>query len=155
MIKYPTGLKYPLLSSTSFKQQSNILRTEMGSGRARQRQLYQSVPTMMAATWRLSRNQANIFEGFIGAVGPTWFLMKVLTPRGLVDHQVRFTKSPLENFKPLGSGRWEYQAPIEIKKYIKATEEKATESLIKPHTISSFVSSTSNSISNYLEYNNE
>lgn len=153
MIKYPTGLKYPLLSSTSFKQQSNILRTEMGSGRARQRQLYDSVPTMMAATWRLSRNQANMLESFYthDLNATAWFLMKILTPRGLVDHQVRFVKSPLENFKPLGSGRWEYQTNVEIKKYISASEEQAANSLVKPHTVSSFVSSISNSINNYLE----
>lgn len=149
MIKYPTGLKYPLLSSTSFKQQSNILRTEMGSGRARQRQLYQSVPTMMAATWRLSRNQANIFEGFIEAVGTTWFLMKVLTPRGLVDHQVRFTKSPLENFKPLGSGRWEYQTSIEIRKYTVATEEQGVNLLLKPRSLEEFVAGVNSALASY------
>ncbi|MBI68753.1 MAG: hypothetical protein CMJ38_01795 [Phycisphaerae bacterium] len=151
MIEYPKILKYPILSSTSFKQQSNTLRTEMGSGRARQRQLYDSVPTMMAATWRLSRNQANVFEGFVEIVGATWFLMKVLTPRGLVDHQVRFIKSPFENFKPLGSGRWEYQTSIEIRKYTVATEEQAAISALRPNTLSDFVGSISNSVNNYLE----
>lgn len=149
MIKYPTGLKYPLLSSTSFKQQSNILRTEMGSGRARQRQLYDSVPTMMAATWRLSRNQAIIFEGFIEIVGITWFLMKVLTPRGLVDHQVRFTKSPLENFKPLGSGKWEYQTNVEIKKYIGPTQEQVVSQILKPKELIDFVNGIDAALKNY------
>lgn len=153
MIKYPTGLKYPLLSSTSFKQQSNILRTEMGSGRARQRKLYDSVPTMMAATWRLSRNQANILEGFVkDTLNETaWFLMKVLTPRGLITHQVRFTKSPFENYKPLGSGRWEYQAQIEIKKYIGPTEEQMVTSLLKPTSYEEFTDSVESSINKYLE----
>ncbi|HAU05676.1 MAG TPA: hypothetical protein DCS78_12445 [Pseudoalteromonas shioyasakiensis] len=151
MIKYRTGLKYPLLSSTSFKQQSNILRTEMGSGRARQRQLYDSVPTMMAATWRLSRNQANIFEDFIEEVGMTWFLMKVLTPRGLVEHQVRFIKSPLENFKPLGSGKWQYQSDIEIKKYTSSTQEQAVNSALKPNTLTDFVNGVENALDKYQE----
>jgi len=153
VIKYPTGLKYPLLSSTSFKQQSNILRTEMGSGRARQRQLYQSVPTMMAATWRLSRNQANMLESFyIHDLNATaWFLMKILTPRGLVDHQVRFVKSPFENFKPLGSGRWEYQTTIEIKELITANEEQAVTSALKPNTLEEFVLSLRNALNKYQE----
>lgn len=141
MIKYPTGLKYPLLSSTSFKQQSNILRTEMGSGRARQRQLYDSVPTIMAATWSLPRHQATIFEGFIkhGLKNSAWFLMDVLTPRGLIKHQVRFVKSPFENYRPLGSGRWQYQASIEIKEYKSATEEQAVNEMFKPDSFSRFV----------------
>lgn len=153
MIKYPTGLKYPLLSSTSFKQQSNILRTEMGSGRARQRQLYDSVPTMMAATWRLSRNQANMLESFyIHELNATaWFLMKILTPRGLVEHQVRFVKSPLENFKPLGSGRWEYQTNVEIKKYISATEEQAVASALAPKDLEQFVNGVSDALYTYQE----
>lgn len=153
MIKYPTGLKYPLLSSTSFKQQSNILRTEMGSGRARQRQLYDSVPTMMAATWRLSRNQANMLESFyIHDLNATaWFLMKILTPRGLVDHQVRFVKSPLGNYKPLGSGRWEYQTNVEIKEYIKPTEEQAVSSALRPNTLNDFVLGVENTLKIYQE----
>lgn len=153
MIKYPTGLKHPLLSSTSFKQQSNILRTEMGSGRARQRKLYDSVPTIMSATWKLSRTQADIFEFFIeeSLEENDWFLMDILTPRGLIKHQVRFFKSPLENFKPLGSGKWQYQADLEIKKYTTANEEQAVSSILKPNTLADFVNGVKDALNIYQE----
>lgn len=107
----------------------------------------------MAATWRLSRSQANILENFVvdDLEATEWFLMNILTPRGLVEHIVRFTKSPLENFKPLGSGRWQYQAEIEIKKYTSATQEQAVTSALKPNTLADFVSGIKNALDTYQE----
>ena len=151
MIEYPKSLKYPLLSSTSFQQQSNILRTEMGSGRARQRQLFDSVPTIMSATWKLPRRQAVIFEGFCtNDINVTeWFLMDIPTPRGLLQHQVRFTKSPFENYKLLGSGKWQYQAQIEIKTYQKPNEEEVIKQVLKPYSLEDFVNRVKAALNSY------
>ncbi|TVU83796.1 hypothetical protein FQP85_08450 [Pseudoalteromonas neustonica] len=157
MVNYPLTLPLPRLKEVSYKRQSNILRTEMGSGRARQRRRFLSVPTFMEATWRFKKDEAVAFEGFVdhGVQLTGWFLMDILTPKGVVKHQVRFKKDPLENFKPISALVWQYQAQVEVKEYKAASEEEAAISLVKPHTVASFVSSISNSINNYLEYNNE
>ncbi|MGS0535360.1 hypothetical protein [Pseudoalteromonas sp. SaAl2] len=83
LVKYPKDLKLPLVSSHTLAQQSNLLRTDMASGRARQRKRFQSVPTTMGATWKLNKYQAQILEGFVthgvnDAVN--WFLMPVPHP---------------------------------------------------------------------------
>lgn len=153
MIKYPSILPFPLLSSTSFKQQSNILRTEMNSGRARQRRRFLSVPTTMAATWRLSNRMAVIFEGFYehGLKDNEWFLLFIPTPQGLVEHEARFINSPMENHKPLGAGRWSYQASIEMKAREKPSEEVVVNQALSPDNLNKFVDSISNALNKYQE----
>lgn len=153
MIKYPSILPYPLLSSTSFKQQSNTLRTEMNSGRARQRRRFLSIPTTMSATWRLSSRLATVFEGFYehDLKANEWFLMDVPTPQGMIEHEVRFINSPMESYKPLGADKWSYQANIEIKKREKPSEEEALNQALNPLTASTFTEFVINSINKYLE----
>lgn len=117
MIKYPSILPLPLLSSTSVKQQSNVLRTEMSSGRARQRQRYISTPKFLSARWVFKKNQAKLFEGFLEyeVKKNNWFLLKTPSPAGLIETEVRFVNSPLENYKPMGKKSWVYEAQIEIR----------------------------------------
>ena len=157
LVKYPKDLKLPLVSSHRLSQNSNLLRTDMASGRARQRKRFQSVPTTMGATWKLNKYQAQILEGFVthgvnDAVN--WFLMPVRTPEGVIEHEVRFIQSPLESCTYNG-GFWNYSANIEIKKRQVASEAQMIEQLLSPLTQSEFTVSVTNSMNNYLEYNNE
>ena len=151
MIKYPSLLPLPLLSSTSFKQQSNILRTEMNSGRARQRRRFLSVPTTMAATFQISKSNAIILESFYEneLKENEWFLMKIPTPLGLTEHEVRFINSPMENYKPLGAKRWSYQANIEVKKRTLPTVEQAAAASVSPNTIETFVRGVTDAVNSY------
>jgi len=95
----------------------------------------------MAATWKLEANKAVIFEAFVdkslNLLSP--FLLKIPTPSGLIDHEVRFKTSPFDSYKPLEHGRWQYQAQIEVKRYKTATEEQAVTELLKPKTVRDFV----------------
>lgn len=153
MVNYPLTLPLPRLKEVSYKRQSNILRTEMGSGRARQRRRFLSVPTFLDATWRLRKDEAVIFEGFVdhGVQLTGWFLMDILTPKGVVKHQVRFVKDPLENFKPISALVWQYQAQVEIKEYKAASEEEMVKNLLAPQTYKQFCDSIQESLNNYLE----
>ena len=153
MVNYPLSLPLPRLKEVSYKRQSNILRTEMGSGRARQRRRFLSVPTFMEATWRLRKDEAVIFEGFVdhGVQLTGWFLMDILTPKGVVKHQVRFVKDPLENFKPISALVWQYQAQVEIKEYKAASEEEMVAQLVAQLTYEQYCDSIQESINNYLE----
>ncbi|MBG9991604.1 hypothetical protein [Pseudoalteromonas sp. NZS37] len=151
LIKYPKDLKLPLVSSHRLSQNSNLLRTDMASGRARQRKRFQSVPTTMSATWKLNPYQAQLLEGFVthgvnDAVN--WFLMPIRTPQGLIEHEVRFIKSPLESCTYNG-GFWNYSANIEIKQRQVVSEEATANRLLEPNTIGQFVNGIANAIENY------
>tara|TARA_B100001059_G_scaffold213838_1_gene230034 strand:+ start:7376 stop:7843 length:468 start_codon:yes stop_codon:yes gene_type:complete len=153
MVNYPLSLPLPRLKEVSYKRQSNILRTEMSSGRARQRRRFLSVPTFMEATWRFRKDDAVLFEGFVdhGVQLTGWFLMDILTPKGVVKHQVRFVKDPLENFKPISALVWQYQAQVEVKEYKVASEEEAVNSTLAPQTLEQFVNGVENALSTYQE----
>ena len=153
LVKYPKDLKLPLVSSHRLSQNSNLLRTDMASGRARQRKRFQSVPTTMGATWKLNKHQAQILEGFVthgvnDAVN--WFLMPVRTPQGLIEHEVRFKQSPLESAS-FNGGFWNYSANIEIKKRQVVSEEATANRLLEPNTIEQFVNGVSDALDTYQE----
>ncbi|MBE0379173.1 hypothetical protein [Pseudoalteromonas prydzensis] len=157
LVRYPKDLKLPLVSSHQLSQNSNLLRTNMASGRARQRKRFQSVPTTMSATWKLNKYQAQILEGFVthgvnDAVN--WFLMPVRTPEGLIEHEVRFKQSPLESVS-FNGGFWNYSANIEIKKRQVVSEEGMVNLLLEPSTYDEYVQSVTDSVNNYLENNDE
>tara|TARA_R110000744_G_C19371688_1_gene562887 strand:- start:9051 stop:9428 length:378 start_codon:yes stop_codon:yes gene_type:complete len=123
----------------------------MNSGRARQRRRFLSVPTTMAATWRLSTRMAVIFEGFYEheLKDNEWFLLFIPTPQGLVEHEARFINSPMENYKPLGADKWSYQANIEIKKRKKPSEYEVVNETLKPKNLNDFVTKFTNVLTNY------
>lgn len=144
----------PLLSTHSLKQQSNLLRTKMDSGHTRVRRRFQSVPTIMAASWLCKAEEAAVFEGFITYAlhgGVSWFLMGVLTPLGMVDHEVRFITSPLEECKPISALWWEYKAKIEIKQRAVISEEKNAEAVLAPNTTTQFIDGIRDAVESYQE----
>ncbi len=125
----------------------------MASGRARQRKRFQSVPTVMGASWKLNKVQAQVLEWFVTDLtndAVNWFVMPVLTPQGLIEHDVRFIQSPLESCSYSG-GFWSYSANIEIKKRETATQEMAVSAILKPNSIYVFVSGVENALNSYEE----
>ena len=64
MTKYPEGLPYPQKEGLGFTPVNPILRTELTSGRARQRKRFTSTPTMVSFTWVLNDQQAALFEAW-------------------------------------------------------------------------------------------
>ncbi|WP_105215690.1 hypothetical protein [Pseudoalteromonas sp. T1lg22] len=153
LISYPKDLKLPLLSSHGLAQKPNLLRTEMSSGRARQRKRFQSVPTILSASWKLNPYQAQLFEGFVThgtGDAVNWFVMPLLTPQGVVEHEVRFIQSPLESCSFSG-GFWNYSANIEIKKRQVISEEVTATQLLAPNSIQQFVDGISAALDTYQE----
>jgi len=154
LLKFPANLPAPLLSGYGLKQQSNLLRTKMDSGHARVRRRFKSVPTIMSASWSLKKDEAAAFEGFIEHAlqgGASWFLMDILTPLGMVEHEVRFINSPLEDYKPLSAIWWEYSAQIEIKQREIISEEKTAEAVLAPNTTTQFIDGISDAVESYQE----
>lgn len=89
-------LPLPLMENYGFQAASPLLRTEMASGRARQRRRYTSTPTVATVNWTFTTNpQAMLFEAWFRDVlkdGANWFMMQLQTPLGdLQWFKCRFT----------------------------------------------------------------
>jgi hypothetical protein len=116
MIAYPEGLPLPLRDGYGFEPVSPILRSPKISGRAVQRRLYLSVPTVAAVSWLLSDAQAQLFEGWFEHVlisGTSWFECQFKTPMGFDDYQARFTDI-YSGPTLVGVSHWRFTANLEL-----------------------------------------
>ena len=118
MIKYPREyLPLPLRSGYGFQAVSPLQRTELQSGRARQRRRFTSVPTMTQVAWLLSDVQSQLFEAWFEDVllsGSQWFECPLKTPEGTRDYVARFTdiyKGPIL----VGVSHWRFTAELELR----------------------------------------
>ena len=114
---WPEQLPMPEQSGYAIQHVSPLQRTEMVSGRARQRRVYTSVPSMVAVQWFLSDVEAQLFEVWFRysiTDGADWFLCPLKTPVGIKHHEARFNgmyEGPtLTAFK-----RWTASATMEIR----------------------------------------
>ncbi|WP_226649652.1 hypothetical protein [Microbulbifer variabilis] len=154
LIKYPAELPAPQLDGYALKKLDNRIRTEMASGRARQRRRFARVPTELPVKWKLLANEAAIFEGFVTHAlsdAIAWFSAEVLTPQGLIPHTVRFITHPLSDCKPIGPHTWEYSARIEIEDRIVLTEEQTVAGLLDPNTLQQFSRGVARAVDSYQE----
>jgi hypothetical protein len=112
---YPEGLPCPLRENYAFTPVNNIRRTQMDSGRARQRIEFRNFPTMVQLQWVMSATQAIIFEAW-GAqvVGAGWFTMTLLTPLGFEQQEIRFTETPVGG-ELTGKFLWRYRVVCEVR----------------------------------------
>lgn len=112
---YPEGLPCPLRESYEFTPVNNIRRTQMDSGRARQRIEFRNVPTMVQLSWIMSPMQARLFEAWAAqVVGAGWFEMELLSPLGFNTHEVRFTETPVGG-QLTGKFLWRYRVVCELR----------------------------------------
>ena len=114
---WPEQLPLPEQSGYAIQHVSPLQRTEMVSGRARQRRIYTSVPSMVAVQWFLSDVEAQLFEVWFRysiTDGADWFLCPLKTPVGIKHYEARFNgmyEGPtLTAFK-----RWTASATMEIR----------------------------------------
>jgi len=120
-IYYPHEyLPAPLLSPTGeygFKPISPLKRTDLTSGRARQRRMYTSVPTQSSVKWRFrTQSEAQYFEAWYRETlydGVSWFYMKLKTPLGVEFYKCRFID--IYDGPYFMSPRfWQYSATLEL-----------------------------------------
>ena len=85
-INYPhDALPVPLQEGYGLRPISPIARTQMTSGRARQRRRYTSTPTVATVDWLLTDSEAQAFEAWYRDAitdGAAWFNMNLRTPGG-------------------------------------------------------------------------
>ena len=111
---YPTGIPAPLRAGYGINPENNIIRTQMVSGRARQRVAYTSVPAYADLSWIFTAQEAQVFESWSSVVGGEWFTINLKTPLGYYGQECRFMESP-SGPDLLGVNLWSYKAKVEIK----------------------------------------
>lgn len=115
MNEYPKGLPCALRDGYSFEPVENILRTPMESGRARQRIIFDSVPTLVPLAWICSDRQALLFEAWAAQVARAgWFLIPLKIPGGMREVEVRFTSTPVGP-ELVGVSSWRYTSKCELR----------------------------------------
>jgi hypothetical protein len=122
---YPEQLPLPNRSGYGLKHVSPLQRTQLQSGRARQRRKFTSVPTIVTVTWQFSSGEAQLFEGWYRYGindGADWFQISMLTPLGLQTSEARFTDI-YQGPQPMGMGLWIVSAEIEMRERKTISEE--------------------------------
>lgn len=115
-IDYPAQLPPPQRRGYGINHVSPMMRTPMASGRARQRRLYTSVPSIVDVVWQFSEQQAQIFEGWFRWIlsdGAEPFNARLRTPVGLRAYECRFAEM-YDGPNLVGVDRWEFSAQLEI-----------------------------------------
>ncbi len=153
MITYPEHCPLPKLRKTQ-KHQNGLIQTTMQTGYARTRRPFVNTPTRMEFEVRCKKAAACQFEGFVkyslnGYTAP--FLLNILTPQGLVLHQVRFITDPMEDVTPINRLVWVYKAEIEIANRAVISVADMVEQLFGPGVYENFVESAEQSFENFLE----
>lgn len=116
-IYYPEGLPLGLQSGRSYQLVSPLMRTELSSGRARQRRRFTSVPQYARISWLFTGVQGQAFEAWWRDVlvdGSMWFVCHLKTPLGLSEHDCRFT-DVYSGPSVVGPNLWEYSAELELR----------------------------------------
>ena len=117
LVSWPTQLPLPEQSGYAIQHVSPTQRTQMVSGRARQRRVYTSVPSNVAVQWFLTEQQAQLFEAFFRYAitdGADWFLLPLKTPMFTGDYECRFT-GIYEGPTLTAFNKWTVSATIEIR----------------------------------------
>lgn len=115
-INYPEGLPSPLWASNQNSVVSPNQRTNMDSGRARQRRKFSSVPVMRTATFIMTDVQARQFELWYKVDlkdGTEWFNIPLRHPIGFLPQVCRIVgvyNGPVA----FGARMWQYSATLEI-----------------------------------------
>lgn len=115
MIEYPVELPFPTRDGFAIEATNQVTRTEMQSGRARQRVRFTSVPAFVPLRWIFTTPQAQLFDAWASDVAKAgWFTLKLRSPIGLTEHQARFIESP-QGPALFGLDRWSYTAKVELR----------------------------------------
>ena len=115
---YPSFLPGPTRQNYDFQHISPFVRTEMSTGRARQRRTFQNVPSLVNLTWYFDRSEARLFEGWFKyelTDGVDWFNITLHNPKsGFSSYECRFAEmytGPTLN----NADDWQFSAQLEVR----------------------------------------
>ncbi len=121
LVSYPPTLPEPLFDGFVVEPVDTILRTNMQSGPARQRETTTNRPTDFQLQWRLDNWDMAVWEGWFfedARAGAAYFTLQLLNALGMVDHEVRFKGRGRAAYRavPHRGGYWIVQAVMEARK---------------------------------------
>ena len=124
-VYWPDRLPLPTFQDYGIEPMDSILRTEMESGPARQRERYTQVPTRVVARCRFTTWEFALFESwFVNKArrGGQFFGIYLLGGLGMVLHEARFVGRGQSPYKatpsrggPGGGARWIVSFALEIR----------------------------------------
>lgn len=115
-VDFPKTLPSPLIEGKSAKTVKPFTRTNMESGRARQRRRFSSVPTLVRVEWIFNSPQAQAFESWFRdstTDGSDWFNMRIKMPLGFGPYVCRFVDM-YDGPDQMATRYWRYSAELEI-----------------------------------------
>lgn len=130
-IDFPSVLPCGLRDGYSLSTVQPFARTQMSSGRAKQRQTFDNVPIIASVSWAMTPEEATIFEAWFRYTirnGTDWFnapLRTVLDGRekpGVTDYECRFT-AIYEGPTIFARNDWRYTAQLELRERQTLAEE--------------------------------
>lgn len=129
MASYPSQLPLPMQQGYAIQHQSPFMRTEMQSGRARQRRTFTSVPSAVSAEWFFTTGECQLFEiwfasSFGADDGAAWFQMRLQTPIGIKEYDCRFSEM-YQGPRLVAFDNWQISATIEIRERQLASSDYA------------------------------
>ena len=120
MPSFPSELPRPLQSGYGLQHVSPFIRTEMQSGRARQRRTFTNVPSSVSVTWFFtSTGECALFEGWFrdaggAGDGANWFTMRLQTPIADAEFNCRFA-GMYQGPTLSAYDKWQVTATLEIR----------------------------------------
>lgn len=115
-IDYPAGLPNPLREGHSLQMGETLVRTNLASGRARQRLGFENVPVEGTWNFLFTDQEASLFEAwhrYTLKSGVEWFNIQRKTPLGMRTLTCRFTAA-YSGPSLVGRSLWRYACPLEI-----------------------------------------
>ena len=113
---YPSALPVGRKSGRTYQLEDPMMRTQMGSGRARQRARFTDVPEYADIRWVFTDGQAQAFIAWWRDVlrnGTVWFEMPLRTTLGFGPRTCRF-KAAYSGPTWIGNGLWSITAQLEL-----------------------------------------
>ncbi|TYZ37384.1 hypothetical protein [Vibrio alginolyticus] len=133
---YPSYLPHPQFPD-KIEQMSNRISTEMSTGRTRDRRRHVIVPTYQTLVFRMPKDKAAAFLGWVDNAlsgGIRWFTLNQRTELGVVPLQIKMKDHPLKDAKQKG-GKFYYTVKCEIRQYPIQSEELTVSQILFPHTL--------------------
>ncbi|MCR9493803.1 hypothetical protein NB493_00120, partial [Vibrio alginolyticus] len=114
---------------------------EMSTGRTRDRRRHVIVPTFQTLVFRMPKDKASAFLGWVEHAlsgGIRWFTLNQRTELGVVPLQIKMKHHPLKDAKQKG-GKFYYTVKCEIRQYPIQSEEITVGQMLAPHTLEELV----------------
>ncbi|EPO0008474.1 TPA: hypothetical protein O4F91_001735 [Vibrio alginolyticus] len=137
---YPSYLPHPQFPD-KIEQMSNRISTEMSTGRTRDRRRHVIVPTFQTLVFRIPKDKAAAFLGWVEHAlsgGIRWFTLNQRTELGVIPLQIKMKDHPLKDAKQKG-GKFYYTVKCEIRQYPIQSEETTVRQFLSPIILEDFV----------------